>query len=301
MNDSDIAVLNRRFGALGRVAIRSGEAGFPVVSLVNRAGACEVSLYGGHVLGYRPMGHGPVLFVSQRSLFESGKPIRGGIPICWPWFGPNPGDKTLPIHGFARINHWELLATEYTDAVTEMRLSLADSDLTRHLWPYAFGLSLRIWLDDKLNLALTTENRDTRPFAITQGFHPYFRVRDIANASVHGLEGAPFLDRLTGRGGVQDGPLVVGAETERLYTPTEPRCALLDAGLKRMIALAFSGTDKLVAWNPWIDKARAMADFGDDEYARMLCLEPVNAGSAAVTLAPGERQTLTLSIQATLT
>lgn len=301
MNYPDIAILNQRFGSPGRVAFRAGEAGLPVVSLVNRAGACEVSLYGGHVLGYRPTGHGPALFLSKRSLYEPGKPIRGGIPVCWPWFGPNPDDKALPVHGFARINQWELRATEYTSEITELRLSLSDSELTRRLWPYAFALTLRIWLDDKLNLELTTENRDARPFTFTQGFHPYFRVRDIANVSVHGLEGAPFLDRLTGRDGVREGPLAVGEETDRLYTPPEPRCALLDAGLKRMIALAFSGTDKLVVWNPWIDKARAMPDFDDDEYAQMLCLEPANAGAAAVTLAPGGRHTLTLSIQATLT
>ena len=300
MNFPDIAILNQRFGAPGRIAFRSGEAGLPLVSLVNRYGACEVSLYGGHVLGYRPVGFGPVLFVSKSSLYEPGKPIRGGIPICWPWFGPNP-KKSLPLHGFARILQWDLLATEYTSDVTELRLSLSDSELTRRFWPFAFELNLRVWLDQRLNLELTTVNRDSKPFTMTQAFHPYLCVRNIMDAAVYGLDQAPFTDRLTGLSGKQEGPLTIRAETDRLYTPGSSECVLHDTGLGRALAVIFSGTKHLVAWNPWIDKARAMADFGDDEYTRMLCLEPANTADGAVTLAQGEQHTLSLSLQAELT
>jgi glucose-6-phosphate 1-epimerase len=300
MNYPDIALLNQRFGAPGRIAFRSGEAGLPVVSLVNRFGACEVSLYGGHVLGYRPVGLGPVLFVSQHSFFEPGKPIRGGIPICWPWFGPNPDDPAKPLHGFARILQWDLRATEYSSDVTELRLSLTDSDLTRRYWPFAFELTLRVWLDERLNLELATENRDTRPFTLTQAFHPYFLVRDIREVTVHGLDGAAYADRLASQPGKHEGPLTIRAETDRLFSPPEPKVALLDAGLKRALAMTFAGTSKMMVWNPWVDKARALPDFGDDEYTRMLCLEPANAADAAVALAPGGRHALSLSLQATL-
>jgi len=102
MNDPNIDILNRRFGASGRIAFRTGKTGTPILSLVNRYGSCELSLYGGHVLDYRPTGHAPVLFMSKKSFFESGKPIRGGIPVCWPWFG-SASDRALPSHGFARI------------------------------------------------------------------------------------------------------------------------------------------------------------------------------------------------------
>ncbi len=300
MNFPDIALLDQRFGAPGRVAFRAGQAGLPVASLVNRHGACEVSLYGGHVLGYRPVGHGPALFVSERSFFEPGKPIRGGIPICWPWFGPSPDDTAKPMHGFARITQWGLRTTEYTSDVTELRLSLEDSELTRRLWPYAFELTLRVWLNERLNLELTTENRDTRPFTFTQAFHPYLLVRDILGVTVHGLDGATYTDRLARQPGKHEGPLTIRAETDRLFTPPAPMAALHDAGLKRVLAMTYAGTTKLMVWNPWIDKARAMPDFGDDEYTRMLCLEPANAEDAAVTLAPGERHALTMSLQSTL-
>jgi len=120
------------------------------------------------------------------------------------------------------------------------------------------------------------------------------------DVSVLGLDQASFKDRLTGQSGKQEGPLLIRAETDRIFTPTAPECALRDAGLGRALALTFSGTQQLVVWNPWIDKARAMADFGDDEYTRMLCIEPVQTAEGAVTLAPGEQNTLSFSLQAAL-
>lgn len=300
MNYPDIGTLNKRFGTPGRIAFRTGETGHPILALVNQYGACEISLYGGHVLGYRPMGHTPVLFISKKSLFEPGKPIRGGIPICWPWFGP-AADKALPIHGFARIMPWELLATEYTSDKTEVRLALSDSEDTRRYWPYAFELTLRVWLDQRLNLALTTVNRDARPFTLTQAFHPYLQVRQIMDVSVRGLDQVPYRDRLTHQTGTQEGLLNIRAETDRIFTPVAPECVLHDASLGRALAMAYTGTSRMVVWNPWIDKSRAMSDFGDDEYTRMLCLEPANTDGDAVTLAPGAKHTLSLALQATLT
>lgn len=300
MNFPDIEILNQRFGAPGRIAFRTGEAGLPIVALVNQHGTCEVSLYGGHVLGYRPTGHVPVLFLSKQSAYEPGKPIRGGIPICWPWFGPNP-DKTLPLHGFARILQWDLQATEYSADVTELRLTLSDSEQTRRYWPFAFELTLRVWLDQRLNIALTTVNRDTQAFTFTQAFHPYFRVRQIADVTVRGLDASSYTDRLTGQAATQQGVLAIRSETDRVYTPAATECVLHDPGVGRAIALAYTGADRLVVWNPWIDKARAMPDFGDDEYTRMLCIEPANTADCAVTLAPDEKHTLSLAVQATLT
>lgn len=300
MSLPDTDFLNARYGAPGRIAFRTGETGLPVAALACRYGTCEVSLYGGHVLSYRPTGHGPVLFVSKQSAFEAGRPIRGGIPVCWPWFGPSP-DKALPLHGFARILTWELRATEYSGDATELLLALTDSEETRRFWPHAFELTLRIRLDQRLSLELTTVNRDAQPFTLTEAFHPYLRVRAIQDVAVHGLDGATFTDRLTGQAGRQEGPLRISAETDRLFTPPKAECVLHDTGLARALAMTFSGTAQMVVWNPWIAKAQAMPDFGDEEYTSMLCLEPANAAGAAVTLAPGGRHTLSLALQASLT
>ena len=300
MTTPDITQLNKRFGAPGRIAFRADDqTGLTTVALVNQYGSCEVSLYGGHVLSYRPTGHVPVLFVSQKSLFEAGKPIRGGIPVCWPWFGPSP-DAAKPLHGFARIMTWQLQATEYSADTTELRLSLTDSEQTRAYWPHTFELTLRIWLDQRLNLALTTVNRDAEPLTFSEAFHPYLKVRQIMDVTVHGLDQAAFTDRLTKQPGTQAGTLNIRAETDRVFTPQKPECVLHDPGIGRALAVAYTGAKNIVVWNPWIDKARAMPDFGDDEYTRMLCLEPANTADHAVTLLPGEKHTLALALQATL-
>jgi len=341
-DETQMLVLNQRFGAAGRIAFRAGEGGLPVAVLVNKYAACEVSLYGGHVLDYRPVGLGPVLFLSKRSAFEPGKPIRGGIPVCWPWFGPGKGISntqhgmsnvqgghpipntecpmsketcprsashlnighsvldigySLPLHGFARIMPWELSATEYTGDATEIRLALADSEHTRPFWDFAFGLTLRIRLEQHLTLELVTENRDTRPFDFTQGFHPYFRVSDISAVSVHGLDGAAFTDHPSDEPQHQHGALFIQRETNRIYTPQKNEIAIHDAKLKRATLVTFSGTRNAVVWNPWL---KAFPDLAPDDYAKMLCVEPVNRGDTSITLEPGERHTLSMNIQAKL-
>jgi len=169
MSFPDLAMLNKRFGATGRIAFRAGAGGFPVAVLVGPQGSCEVSLYGGHVLCYRPQGQAPVLFMSRRAVFEMGKPIRGGIPVCWPWFGAHPQDKAQPLHGFARLMPWNLLSAEYSAQMTDIKLGLCDNDATRARWPHAFDLTLRIILDATLRVELTTRNRDKVPFTLTCG------------------------------------------------------------------------------------------------------------------------------------
>jgi len=300
MNYPDIQILNQRFGAPGRIAFRAGEAGLPIVSLINTHGSCEVSLYGGHVLAYRPTGHGPVLFVSQKSAFEPGKPIRGGIPVCWPWFGPHPTDPKKDKHGFARLLQWDLDGTEYTGTTTVLRLSLRDSEWTRRLWDHAFRLQLTITLDQFLQLALTVENTDITSFEMSQAFHPYFQIGDIGQSRVFGLDKAPYADKVSGTSAVQEGPLVIGGQVDRIYTPEKNEAAVQDAKLKRAILLTYSGTRNLVVWNPWQEVCRAIPDLGDEEYLKFVCVEPANVRDTAIELEPGSRHTLSMSIQAQL-
>ena len=297
MNYPDITLLNQRFGAAGRIAFRAGEAGLPIVSLVNKYGMCEVSLYGGHVLEYRPAGLGPVLFVSKRAVFEPGKAIRGGIPVCWPWFGQVEGRG---LHGFVRTMQWDLSATEYSEEATEIRLSLADSELTRRTWDFAFGLELRVCLGQHLAMEIVTENRDARVLDFSQGFHPYFRVSDIASVTVHGLDGAAYTDYPSLEPKRQLGALSIGGETNRIYTPEKNEIAIHDNKLKRATLVTFSGTRNAVVWNPWSERIKTFDDLAPDDYTRMLCVEPVNRGDTAITLESGERHTLKMSIQAKL-
>jgi len=205
-----------------------------------------------------------------------------------------------PLHGFARVMQWDLDATEYSGESTELRLSLAASGLTRRIWDFAFGLTLRIRLEQSLALELVTENRDARPFEFSQGFHPYFRVSDIASVSVHGLDGATYTDYPAPEPKRQHGALTIQGETNRIYTPGKNEIAIRDGKLNRATLITFSGTRNAVVWNPWAERCKTFGDLADDDYTRMLCVEPVNRGDTAITLEPGARHTLSMSIQARL-
>jgi len=300
MSFPDLTLLSKRFGAAGRIAFRSGEGGLPVVVLAGPQGACEVALYGGQVLSYRPLGQAPALFVSRKSVFEVGKPVRGGIPVCWPWFGAHPQDKTQPMHGFARLMPWTLLTAEYSAQLTDIKLGLCDNEATRARWPHAFDLTLRVMLDATLRVELTTRNHGKAPFTFSEALHTYLRVRDVSRVTVSGLDGVRFLDTLTGQEhAAQKGAVHIHGETDRIYHDAGANpCTVDDAGLGRQMVITKRGSRSTVVWNPWIEKAHRLADFGDDEYPQMLCVETANTPQAAVTLPAGEEHTLGFSLRA---
>lgn len=297
----DVAMLNARFGAAGRIVVRTGSHGFPIVALAGPHGSCEVSLYGAQVLSYRPVGHAPVLFVSRKAVYQPGKPIRGGIPVCWPWFGPHPKEKSQPAHGFARLLPWVLLTAEYNAQITDIKLGLHDNEQTRAWWPHAFDLTLRVVLDNSLRVELMTRNRDKAPVTITEALHTYLLVRDISRVSVLGLEGTSYVDSLTGREHAgQKGALYVQAETDRVYHDSAEECRVDDRGLGRQLVVRKRGSHSTVVWNPWVEKAHRLTDFGDDEYTRTVCVETANAAQAAVSLPPGEEHVMALNLRADL-
>ncbi len=299
MSLPDITQLNKRFGAADRIAFRAGPGGLPMAALAGPHGSCEVSLYGAHVLAYKPAGQMPVLFVSRKAVYEAGKPIRGGIPVCWPWFGPHPTARSKPAHGFARLLMWSVLTAEYSSQMTDIKLGLTDSEYTRSIWPHTFDLTLRVVLDTTLRVELTTANRDKEPMTITEALHTYLQVRDVAQVSVGGLDGVPYYDSLTDRKhAAQKGNIHIHGETDRVYHDTGSACFVDDPGLGRQIVVAKRNSHSTVVWNPWIEKSRRLPDFGADEYPRMLCVETANAMQAALTLPPGETHTLALSLRA---
>ncbi|MEI6211131.1 MAG: D-hexose-6-phosphate mutarotase [bacterium] len=301
MSFPDINQLNKRFGAAGRIAFRAGPGGMPIAALAGPHGACEVSLYGAQVLGYKPLGHAPVLFISRKACYEIGKPIRGGIPICWPWFGTHAQEKSRPAHGFARLQLWTLLTAEYSAQVTDIKLGLCDNEYTRSLWPHPFDLSLRVVLDSNLRLELTTRNRDKSAVTISEALHTYLRVRDVTHINVSGLDGVRYHDALTGQEhAAQHGAIHIHGETDRIYHDTNPECCVNDVGLGRQIVVAKRNSHATVVWNPGAEKARRMPDFGADEHLQMICVETANVRQTALTLPPGEEHTMALSLRADL-
>ena len=299
MPTNDIAVLNRNYGSPERIAFREGPAGYPLISLAESRGSCEIALYGAHVLSYRPTGQNPVLWMSRRSArVSAGKPIRGGIPLCWPWFGAHPADAKLPNHGFARLRRWKLLGTAYDSRQTSARLQLTHDAETLALWPHPFRLELTVSVGEVLAIEMTTTNKGDAPITLTQAFHPYFLVSQIEAVRVLGLENVSYQDLSPmGRDDRQHGALQIQAETDRLFRKTAGGCTLLDPGIGRRLVVGKRGSHSTVVWNPWIEKARRLADMDHDDYQRFLCIEPANADTDAVTLEPGAEHVLGLTIR----
>ncbi len=299
MSNEQLDELNGRFALPGAVRFESFHGGLPVACLASAHATAKVALHGAHVLAFQPDGAAPVLWLSARSRYEAGAPIRGGMPVCWPWFGPHPSVPTLPIHGFARIEPWACAGTwALADGVTRLALRLAGAADSRPGWSHPFDLQLVVTLSAALEVELIATNTGTQPFACSAALHSYFAVSDVTSVKVHGLEGCRYLDTVPvpPAEGVQHGPVTIGAEVDRAYFDTAATCTIEDPGLRRNIRIAKRGSLSTVVWNPWIAKAARMPDFGDDEYPGMLCVETANAREDARTLAPGESHSLVAEI-----
>jgi glucose-6-phosphate 1-epimerase len=257
------------------------------------AASAHVFLQGGHVTHFQPAGAAPVLFLSKQSAFAPGKPIRGGVPVIFPWFGARSGHPESPAHGFARTLPWELESlTASEGGGATVSLVLRANVETRAHWPHEFLLRHRIVVGTELELTLEVENPGAGPFTFEEALHTYLAVTDARQVEISGLSGCEFIDKVDGfRSKVQDtAPIRFTGETDRVYLRTKAACTLRDQ--ERSIEISKQGSDTTVIWNPWIAKAKAMSDFGDDEWMEMACIETANAADNAVTLAPGERKVM---------
>jgi D-hexose-6-phosphate mutarotase len=299
MQNVDIQSLNDAFAIPGHLSFTAGPGSLPMVEIHSAHATATVALQGGQVVTYQPHDQQPVLWVSERSIYAPGKAIRGGIPVCWPWFGPHPDDPHKPQHGFARTAMWQVLGTTLVepDAV-QLRLGLTDTAETRTLWPHAFALELGITAGPELRVELTARNPGTEAMQCTSALHSYFQVSAIEAVTIYGLEGSSYIDKVdAARRKLQQGPITIAGETDRIYLDTTNDCTIQDPGLGRRIHVAKVGSRSTVVWNPWVDKARQLADFGDEEYRQMVCIETANAGDDVITIAPGGAHTLGTTIR----
>jgi glucose-6-phosphate 1-epimerase len=272
------------------------EHGFVYAEINNARAHATVSTYSGQLLSYRPKDRQEdLLFVSDKAYYEAGKAIKGGIPVCWPWFGPDPENRGRPAHGFVRNRQWQVSGSEsLADGSTKIILSITDNEATRALWPHPFRLDIEITVGDTLRVELVTHNTGNDSITISQALHSYFRVGDITRVSVLGLDGINYLDKANdSTHKTQAGPLTISAEVDRIYTDTTGELTIDDASLERKIAITSSGCSTTVVWNPWVEIAVSMADLDDDDYLQMLCVETANAGPETVTITAGDCYRLT--------
>jgi glucose-6-phosphate 1-epimerase len=274
-----------------RIAFSESPGGLPVFEIQGDFGSARFSPHGAHLMEFTPSGQPPLLFLSKRTALTPGKAIRGGIPVIFPWFGARQGYLESPMHGLVRTRLWHLAEMDVpAEGPAKVRLTFASNAETLAIWPHAFALSLEFIFGEDLAIRWESRNTGNADFVFEQALHPYFPVADVESASVHGLQGAEFVDKtdtMRLKTDSADAVFFVG-ETDRLYLDTASVLSLEDPASRSRIVFGKAGSLSSVVWNPWIAKAAALADLDDEEWKEFVCVEQANAARNAVTLTPGE-------------
>jgi glucose-6-phosphate 1-epimerase len=295
--------LTAKFGIAGILDFVETEHGLVKAAISLEGMAGELYLQGAQLTAWQPTGERPVLFTSPNSLFAPGRAIRGGIPIVFPWFGPDRHALGAPQHGFARTAPWQLdgVETAGRESVT-LTFSLGDGDVSSPFWPEPFRAVYTVVFAQTLSLRLAVENRARHPIVFEEALHTYFTISDISGIAISGLAGATYIDKTdAARRKLQTAPLItVTAETDSVYLNTLDQCAIEDRGWRRRVILKKDGAVSTVVWNPWTEKAAAMADLGDPAWRNMVCVETGNIADNEVQLAAdGQHQmSTTISVDA---
>jgi glucose-6-phosphate 1-epimerase len=285
-----IAQLNTQFGIAGKLQFIEGKGGLPIIEITNGQAKAAISVYGGQVLKFQPAGASDdLMFLSETAYYQAGKAIKGGIPICWPWFGPDPEGKGRASHGFVRDRLWNVVLTEtLPKGCTKVVLGLTDTAETQAIWPCAFNLTIEITVSSQLTIALVTKNTGDQAFSITQALHTYFAVGDISKVNVAGLSGTEYLDKVDGgKQKTQAGAVTIAQEVDRVYLNVPSTLTIDDATLNRKIQINSTGSKTAIVWNPWSEIAAKMADLGNQDYKQLICVETANAADDVVEVPAG--------------
>ena len=283
--------LNNEFAIQGQVEFVAGKGGFPLARIDNGKALALISVYAGQVLSFRPADQADDLFfLSEKAYYEESKAIKGGIPVCWPWFGADPEGLGRAAHGFVRNRHWTVRAFEtLADGDSRLTLGLVDNAALREIWPRAFDLSLEVTVGNGLKVELVTRNTGEETFSITQALHSYFSVGAIGQVQVLGLENTDYLDKAAdGSRKTQIGAVLFNQEVDRIYLDVPPELVIVDEALGRRTRIMSTGSKTAVVWNPWADISASMSDLKDDDYQRFVCVETANAGTDTIEVNPGE-------------
>jgi len=288
-----VQTLNREFGIAGQITFRDAGNGFIVIDVNNEQCTASVALQGAHLMAWQPKGEQPVIWMSPVATLAKGKSIRGGVPICWPWFGAHAHNAAFPGHGFARTVPWEAISTEAVDGGST-RISFRIAECNTEQWPCEVPAEIHMVIGRELEMELVTENRNDEVIAVGDALHTYFAVADAGKIAIRGLDGCDYLDKVDGGARkVQDGDITISAEVDRIYFDQGQDVVVEDPVMKRRINIEKRGSHSTIVWNPWVEKCKQMGDFGsDDGYLGMVCVESANAADDVVEVAPGGRHQL---------
>ncbi|WP_440063343.1 D-hexose-6-phosphate mutarotase [Pseudomonas syringae] len=267
-----------------------------------------VAQQGAHILSYQVAGQPPLVWLNEEAVFKRGKPIRAGMPICWPWFGNlerNPQsvqamrDSSEPAkaHGEVRALDWQLLGIGADGDALLVEFVLPEAEGHLPGWPHNVALKLSIRLDHALNVSLVSYNCGTDTVVISQALHTYFAVSDVRQVSVEGLDGLRYIETLANwEEREQSGDLTFTGETDRIYKDAPGVLSIVDPEWQRRIHIRSTGSNSAILWNPWIEKTARFTDMAADGWQRMVCVETANVLDDVVTLAPDQMHVLGVSI-----
>ncbi|HDP89911.1 MAG TPA: D-hexose-6-phosphate mutarotase [Thioalkalivibrio sp.] len=273
-----------------------------IIGLSNRHGSATLTTHGATLLSYQPANGQELIWVSETAVYDGSKPVRGGVPICWPWFGPydpsalgaDPTDAAKKGHGIARYELWQVAAVRSVDNdATQVELRLEPTDAIRQAWPLPFMLKLIVTLGEQLTLELVGENRSDRDWQVSEAFHTYFKVAEADGLVIEGLEGCDYIDK--GRDGqrfTQTGPLRLTLPMERVFVDHAADVVIDDSGNQRRIVMTKDNSASTVVWSPGPGGAKGFADMPDDQYACMVCVEAANALDNTYILKAGESHSM---------
>ena len=267
-------------------------SGYPIIHISNAHSTASIALHGAHLTHYAPHGQSPVIFTSKEAIYKEGKAIRGGIPICWPWFGTHPdSEKKLSAHGYARSSFWVLETISSDPDGTHLTFSLPPKNNSE------LHATLEFFIGETLELKLTTTNHGEKPVVFSEALHSYFAVGDARKVALLGLDGRSYLDstQTPEPKNKQHGPVHFPNEIDRIYTSDDP-LVIEDPQKQRHISIKKSNSQSSIIWNPGKIKGRSLADLANSEITQFICAESGNVRKQSINLAPGSTHSLTLSI-----
>lgn len=280
------------------IQVEQDSNGLQYLNIDNEFGTGKIALQGGHVMQFQPKyDKNPVLWLSDHARFTPGRSIRGGVPICWPWFGEHPTDSTLCPHGFARVIPWKVIGadTVYSGA-TRILLEMEQTPEAQRQLSYPYDLKLTIVIGRRLKMELATTNLANHPFSIGEAFHTYLAVSDVAKIKVTGVEECVYTDKLRQyQRSVENGYLSFNGEFDRVYMDHTADCVIHDDEYQRIIRVQKSGSSNTVVWTPWEEKAHAIGDMGNgDEWRKMICVETTNSLENSIIINPNRTHVMTV-------
>jgi D-hexose-6-phosphate mutarotase len=301
-----INILREEFSDCRTVTFVEQNGGIPLLRVNNELATAEISLYGGQLIHYQPKGESqPLIWLSKNAIFKLGTAIRGGIPVCWPWFGAHETYPELPAHGFARTSMWSVESIEELQSgETVILLSMNRSEVFQQYLEleqeFNVALSLKISIGSTLEQVLISQNHGNKTVKLSEALHTYFNISDIAQVNLQGLGGKRYFNKLNhSTDNIGAEILSLEAETDQVFFHSGEEIILNDSGFQRKIHISRKNSQSIIVWNPWQEISQKMADMSNSGWKSMVCIEAANVMEHSVSIKAAEKHCLHMSLSVT--